>query len=112
MFDERLKLIEGKWRKRVSYSLKGTAMYLLGSMKGLEYGLEWAGPNSTTPRAGRPSRRPSCHSHKSGRRSERIHPEAQGCLDVFSNWRSTHTFPLNTMQMLLRRIAKSVIRPP
>jgi len=25
-----------------------------------------------------------------------------------ANWRSTHTFPLNTMQMLLRRIAKSV----
>jgi len=32
----------------------------------------------------------------------------KAAFEVFSNWRSTHAFPLNTLQMLLRRIAKSV----
>jgi ppGpp synthetase/RelA/SpoT-type nucleotidyltranferase len=29
-------------------------------------------------------------------------------FDVLNNWRATHAFPLNSMQMLLRRMAKSV----
>ena len=33
-------------------------------------------------------------------------------LDVINNWRSSHSFPLNTFQMTLRNRAASIFKPP
>jgi len=39
-------------------------------------------------------------------------PEYRHALDVINNWRSSHSFPLNTFQMGLRQKAKKVHRKP
>jgi len=36
----------------------------------------------------------------------------EAALEVINNWRSSHAFPLNTMQMALRRIARQVDQQP
>ncbi|MEO6068654.1 MAG: RelA/SpoT domain-containing protein [Gemmatimonadota bacterium] len=34
--------------------------------------------------------------------------EEQGCLEIVNNWRSAHSFPLNTIQMLVRRHGRRI----